>query len=156
MAVAPLATRWIERLLATLEPPLTVTQFLALRAIARDRVSARELSRRAGVSEPAVSQLLAGLAASGLVERSPLVEDRRRQELTLTPAGALAFRSAETLLGERMSGLLADLPGPEAKALSLALPLVESLLSGSSPPRRPHAPRGPGHGPPHGPGSAAR
>src|ERR671924_91788 len=33
-AVAPLATRWIERLLAAHEPPLTVAQYLVLRAIA--------------------------------------------------------------------------------------------------------------------------
>jgi DNA-binding MarR family transcriptional regulator len=61
-AAAPLATRWIERLLAQHDPPLTVTQYLALRAIASERISATELARRAGVSGPAVSQLLAGLA----------------------------------------------------------------------------------------------
>jgi hypothetical protein len=33
-AAAPLATRWIERLLAQHNPPLTVTHYLALRAIA--------------------------------------------------------------------------------------------------------------------------
>ena len=68
-AAAPLATRWIERLLAQHDPPLTVTQYLALRAIVRERISATELARRAGVSGPAVSQLLAGLADAGLIER---------------------------------------------------------------------------------------
>src|SRR3954466_9287215 len=47
VAVAPLATRWIERLLAAHEPPLSVTQYLALRAIARDGVSGSELAGRA-------------------------------------------------------------------------------------------------------------
>ena len=37
VALAPLATRWIERLLAAASPPLTVSQFLALRAIGRRR-----------------------------------------------------------------------------------------------------------------------
>jgi hypothetical protein len=34
VGVAPLAARWIERLLASGEPPLTLAQYLALRAIA--------------------------------------------------------------------------------------------------------------------------
>ena len=52
VAVAPLATRWIERLLAAHEPPLTVPQYLALRAIAHEDISGTELARRAGVSGP--------------------------------------------------------------------------------------------------------
>ena len=39
IAVAPLAARWIERLLAAGQPPLTTPQYLALRAIAREPVS---------------------------------------------------------------------------------------------------------------------
>src|SRR3954465_1839638 len=68
-AVAPLATRWIERLLARHDPALTVPQYLALRAIAREGVAGSELARRTGVSGPAVSQLLSALASAGLVER---------------------------------------------------------------------------------------
>src|SRR6266513_2391034 len=94
-AVAPLATRWIERRLVGPEPPLTVTQYLALRAIAREGVSGAELARRAGVSGPAVSQLLAGLADAGLLERRTIADDRRRHALTLTTTGARAFQSAE-------------------------------------------------------------
>jgi DNA-binding MarR family transcriptional regulator len=141
VAVAPLVTTWMARLLAAQSPPLTVPQFLALRAIARETVSAGELSRRAGVSEPAVSQLLAGLAESGLVDRSPLASDRRRQELALSPAGAAVLADAEALLRERFAALLGELPRPEADALARVLPRVESLLSGSPPPRRrPHPP----------------
>src|SRR5438132_14376024 len=85
-AVAPLATRWIERLLAAHDPPLSVPQYLALRAIAREEISAAELARRAGVSGPAVSQLIAGIADAGLVARSPVTGDRRRQALALSAA----------------------------------------------------------------------
>ena len=69
VAVAPLTTRWIERLLAGHDPRLTVPQYLALRAIAREGISGSELARRTDVSGPAVSQLLAGLVDSGLLER---------------------------------------------------------------------------------------
>lgn len=141
VAVAPLATRWIERLLAGHEPPLTVPQYLALRAITREQISGSELARRAGVSGPAVSQLLAGLADAGLVERRPLVDDRRRQALVLSTEGERTYRSAEALLRERLGSLLGDLPRPQADALSRLLPHVEAVLSGTPPPRRPPPPR---------------
>jgi DNA-binding MarR family transcriptional regulator len=146
VAVAPLASRWIARLLAGHEPPLTVPQFLAVRAIARERLSAGELAQRAGISEPAVSQLLAGLTGSGLVERRPRSDDRRRHELALSPAGEDVYRSAERLLHDRVGALLGDLPRPEADALARLLSRVETLLSGAPPPRRPPAP--PRHPPP--------
>jgi DNA-binding MarR family transcriptional regulator len=136
VAVAPLATRWIERLLASHQPPLTVPQYLALRAIEREHISGTELARRAGVSGPAVSQLLAGLAEAGLLERSRLAGDRRRQVLSLSTAGGRAYRSADALLRESLAALLSDLPRPEADALSRLLPRVESMLSGAPPPRR--------------------
>jgi DNA-binding MarR family transcriptional regulator len=139
-AVAPLATRWIERLLARHEPALTVPQYLALRAIAREGVTGSELARRTGVSGPAVSQLLSGLASAGLVERRADAEDRRRQALALSPAGERAFASAEALLRDRLGELLADLPRPEIDALSRLLPSVEAALSGAPPPRRPPPP----------------
>ena len=140
VTVAPLVSRWIERLLAGHEPPLTVAQFLALRAIAEGGVSGSELARRAGVSGPAVSQLIAGLADSGLLARQELTEDRRRQTLTLTPPGQNTLASAHRLLIERLSTMLADLPRPEADTLARALPQVATILSGAPPPRRPPPP----------------
>jgi MarR family transcriptional regulator for hemolysin len=140
VTVAPLVSRWIERLLAGHEPPLTVAQLLALRAIDEEGVSGSELAHRAGVSGPAVSQLIAGLADAGLLERKELAHDRRRRALTLTSEGAEALRSARDLLSERLSMLLTELPRPEADALSRALPRVAALLSGAPPPRRPAPP----------------
>lgn len=137
VAVAPLATRWIERLLAANEPPLTTPQYLALRAIAREQVSAGELARRAGVSGPAASQLLAVLAEGGLVDRRTADDDRRRLELALTPAGRELLAAVETTLSERIGSLIGDLPRPEVDALQRALPRVEAALSGAAPPRRP-------------------
>jgi len=143
VAVAPLATRWIERLLAANEPPLTTPQYLALRAIAREQVSAGELARRAGVSGPAASQLLTVLADAGLVDRRAADDDRRRQELALTPAGRELLASVERTLSERIGSLIGDLPRPEVDALLRALPRIEAALSGASPPRRPSPPRKP-------------
>jgi DNA-binding MarR family transcriptional regulator len=155
-AVALLAARLAERLLAGHEPPLTVTQYLALRAIGDEGLPAAELARRAGVSGPAVSQVLAGLAEAGLIQRAPLATDRRWQALALSAEGQRVARSAQLLLRDRFGELLVGLPHPETNALSRALPHVEAVLSGSPPPRRPppHGPHGkpppPGRGPgPH-------
>jgi DNA-binding MarR family transcriptional regulator len=139
-AVSLLAARWIERLLAQHDPPLTVAQYLALRAIEREGVSGTELARRSGVSGPAVSQLLAGLADEGLVERQPVEGDRRRMALTLSPTGRNALTGAEGTLRKQLDSLLSDLPRPEADALARALPVVEATLSGAPPPRRPPPP----------------
>src|ERR1700691_2592868 len=94
LGTAPLVTRWIERLLAGRDPPLTAAQYLALRAIAAEELTGGELARRTGVSDPAVSQLLAGLAALGLIERASGVDDRRRVVLSASDASLGVPQSA--------------------------------------------------------------
>jgi len=145
-AVAPLVSRWIERLLAASEPPLTSSQYLALRAIAGGGASGSDLARRAGVSGPAVSQLLAGLTDAGLVERRADPADRRRQTLALTAAGRRVLAATESALGTELKSLVDPLPAPEAHALARLLTRVEEELAGIAPPRRPAPPR-PGAGP---------
>ena len=147
---APLVSRWIERLLAAHDPPLTVAQYLALQAIAEGEIVGAELARRTAVSPAAVSQLLAALEDSGLVSRGRLEDDRRRQPLALTEQGQWALTSAQTALRERLAGLLADLPPPEADALARLLERLQASLSGTPPPPRPHRPTPPPP-PPHGP-----
>jgi DNA-binding MarR family transcriptional regulator len=145
--VAPLATRWMERALAAQDHPLTVPQYLALRAIAREDVTGADLARRAGVSGPAVSQLLATLADQGLVERRPAAVDRRRQELSLSASGERVLESAEAVLRERLGELVGELPAPETDALARLLPRLQAALSGSPPPRRPKPPPRPPRAP---------
>lgn len=141
-AAAPLAARWVERVLASHEPPLTVAQYLALRAVADRPLSGTELAQRAGVSGAAVSQLVTTLEAAGLVERRAAV-DRRSRGVALTGRGTEALQSATQLVGARLAELLVDLPGPEANALTRLLERVEAALSGTPPPRRPSPPKPP-------------
>lgn len=143
--VAPLASRWIERLLATHDPPLTVAQYLALQVVAEGKLVGAELARRAAVSPAAVSQLLAALEAEGFLERQPTPDDRRRHALTLSDQGGQVLRSARALLRDRLAALLADVPPPEADALARLLETLEALLTGTAPPPRPRRP----HPPPH-------
>ena len=140
VAVAPLVSRWIERLLAQHDPPLTVSQYLALRAIARERLTGSELARRAGVSGPAVSQLLAGLTQAGMLDRRADPDDRRHQTLSLSESGMRISRAAQASLRRSVGALLAELPPPEADALGRLLPRVEATLAGTPPPRKPPPP----------------
>lgn len=137
---APLVSRWIERLLASHEPPLTVTQYLALRAIDEGGLAGAELARRASVSPAAVSQLLQTLEATGLVERRPSPGDRRRRSLALGARGRATLASAQRLLQDELATLLADLPHPEVDALGRLLTRLERTLSGTAPPPRPPRP----------------
>jgi DNA-binding MarR family transcriptional regulator len=135
---APLISRWIERLLAAHKPPLTVAQYLALRAVGEGDVVGSELARRAAVSPAAISQLLTALDSAGLLERQRLPDDRRRQPLELTERGAQTLRSAQALLEERLAALLTSLPAPDADTLARLLTTVERSLAGTAPPPRPH------------------
>jgi len=132
----------VERLLASHDPPLTVAQYLALRAIGAEPLSAAELARRTGVSGPAVSQLVSALESAGLVSRGAPLTDPRTRELALEPAGKRLLQSATALLGNRLEELL-DLPRPEADALMRSLERVDAALTGTAPPRRPPPPKPP-------------
>jgi len=149
IAAAPLATRWIQRLLQSHDPPLSLGQLVALRAIAAESPAAAELARRTGVSGSAVSQLVAELEEAGYVRRGSAAVDRRRQELALTPEGQRVLASATAALRRTIGALLAGLPPPEADALARGLATVERLLAGQPPPRRPPPP-GPKHRRPSG------
>jgi DNA-binding MarR family transcriptional regulator len=137
---APLVSRWIERLLAGHDPPLTVAQYLVLQAVESGEVVGAELARRAAVSPAAVSQVLGALEASGLLARQRAAADRRRQPIVLTARGREALGSARVLVRERLADLLGGLRGPEADALARLLARVEETLAGVAPPPRPHPP----------------
>jgi DNA-binding MarR family transcriptional regulator len=147
-AVAPLVTRWMERVLAGHDPPLTLGQYLGLRAIAAGTESAADLARAAGVSEAAVSQLMAAFERARTVERTAAGDDRRRRRPALTAEGERVLASAQTLVRLRLDPLFAALAPHEADALAAALGRLEPVRAGTAPPRRPRPPHPPmGHHP---------
>ncbi|MGN6378941.1 MAG: MarR family winged helix-turn-helix transcriptional regulator [Gaiellales bacterium] len=131
-----------------------MAQYLVLRAAAEGEVLAAELARAAGISDPAVSQVVAPLERDGLVARQRSHSDRRRFPLVLTPAGADVLNAAQHELERRMARMLEPLPPPESGALARGLPRVLAALAGHPLPRRPPPPHHRPHGP-KGPGPRA-
>ena len=140
--IAPVVTRWIERVLASHDPPLTPTQYATLQDVATGSAGGSELARRSAVSAAAVSQLVAVLEDAGYVERARDAGDRRRQALSLTPVGARVLESATSLVRERLSALLAGVPKPELDALARLLRRLDEPLA-AAPPRLPPRPKPP-------------
>jgi len=152
IAVAPLAGRFIERVLAAGEPAMTVTEYLLLRAVAGGAGGAVELASRAAVSEAAVSLQIGALEAAGLLARTPNPGDRRRRDIALTTSGTRALAAAEARLGSALAVPLAAVPPHEARALAHGLRAFERAISSPPPPRpRPLRPPHPRPRPPHPP-----
>jgi DNA-binding MarR family transcriptional regulator len=153
--VTPLVARWIERVLAADTPPLTVTEYLLLRAVQAGAGGAVELAAGAAVSEAAVSLQIGSLEAAGLLARTPNPGDRRRRDIVLTGAGRAALSEAERRLSRALSVPLAELPPHEAGGLAGGLQALRRAMVEPPPPRprHHHPPRpGPHHRPrPHPP-----
>lgn len=62
-----------------------------------DGISQQDLSRKLGVYAPQMVALIDSLEVRGLVSRKVSPTDRRRHELSLTPAGAALVRKASTI-----------------------------------------------------------
>jgi len=147
--VAPLTSRWVERLLAAHDPPLSLAQYVALVSIGNGGLVEAELAKQAAVSPAAVSQLLAGLEREGLLARAPSSGDRRRQTLALGPHGKTVLRSARTMLRGQLAQLVDGLPPHEVDALAALLGHVQARLTGTAPPARPPRHQHPPPPPPH-------
>ncbi len=79
--------------------------------------SQADLGRRGGVDRSDVVATVNELSDRGFVERSPDPDDRRRNVVTLTEAGAAHLRHLDEVLGGAQDALLAPLADDERKAL---------------------------------------
>jgi DNA-binding MarR family transcriptional regulator len=124
----------LERLLALirwLSPPgLSLTSAATLSTLERlgpCRLTA--LAAGEGVTQPAMTQLVARLADSGLVTRSADPADGRVVLVHITAAGRALRASRRAVRAERITGLLARLSEADQAALAAALPAMEALAS---------------------------
>jgi DNA-binding MarR family transcriptional regulator len=95
---------------------LSFGRMRALRRIAREPMSMRELATLLGVDPPNLTTVVDGLERAGLVERRAHPTDRRIRLVVATPEGAALARRADEILDRPPAGL-ADLPPDDLEAL---------------------------------------
>jgi MarR family transcriptional regulator, lower aerobic nicotinate degradation pathway regulator len=83
--------------------------------------SQARLGGRAGMDRSDVVAALNDLAARGMVERTPDPADRRRNIVTMTPAGQARLGRLDGVLAEVQDELLAPLSAPERADLAQLL-----------------------------------
>jgi MarR family transcriptional regulator, lower aerobic nicotinate degradation pathway regulator len=84
-------------------------------------ISQAELGRRLGVDRKDVVGVLNELERDGLAQRAPDDRDRRRNAITITPAGARHLRHLDVRLAEAHEALLEPLSARERQQLDALL-----------------------------------
>jgi DNA-binding MarR family transcriptional regulator len=83
--------------------------------------SQAEISRRTGVYRSDLVAVINEMSGRGLIERAPDPGDRRRNVITLTPAGRERLRHLDALLAQAQEELLAPLDATERAQLTALL-----------------------------------
>jgi len=121
-----LMDRRADALLARWGCELTYVRFLVLLHVFEgDGMTQRELSGRLGISEAAVSRMVAGLARDGYVDVARGVGNRRL--LSLTPSGGRALTAAGEVLGDGFDRLVKG-TGTDPHALATSVRAVVAAL----------------------------
>jgi DNA-binding MarR family transcriptional regulator len=82
------------------------------------------LGRRTSIDRSDVVAVLNDLAARGLIERAPDPDDRRRNVITITPAGTEQLRALDEVVAGVQEKLLAPLSPPDRTRLVRLLSAV--------------------------------
>jgi DNA-binding MarR family transcriptional regulator len=86
------------------------------------------LAAREGVTQPAMTQLIARLQGEGLVTRVPDPADGRVVQVAITEEGRAVLSRRRAARAERLTGVLAELSPDERAALAEALPALDVLV----------------------------
>jgi DNA-binding MarR family transcriptional regulator len=125
----------IERLLGlfrSLSPPsgLSLTAAATLATLERSGPSRlTSLAVKEGVTQPAMTQLIARLQESGLVSRTADPADGRVVQVRLTDEGRATLARRRAVRAERLAEVLARLSPEEQAALGAALPAIDALFN---------------------------
>jgi DNA-binding MarR family transcriptional regulator len=87
------------------------------------------LAELEGVTQPAMTQVVARLQEAGLASRAADPDDGRVVLVSITPEGRAELARRRAARGERLSGMLAELSDAERAALKAALPVIEALVN---------------------------
>ena len=120
------------RLLRSLTPAggLSITTAATLATL--ERSGPRRLTSLAeleGVTQPAMTQIVARLQEAGLASRAADPDDGRVVLVSITPEGRAELDRRRAARGGRLTGMLAELSDEERAALKAALPVIETLTN---------------------------
>jgi len=87
------------------------------------------LAVREGVTQPAMTQLVARLQEAGLVDRAPDPDDGRVVQIRITADGKAVLAGRRAVRAERVAGLLDRLSPDQRDALAAALPAMDALVN---------------------------
>jgi len=130
----------IERLIGlfrSLSPPsgLSLTAAATLATLERSGPSRlTSLAAKEGVTQPAMTQLIARLQESGLVSRTADPADGRVVQVRLTDEGRAVLARRRAVRAERLAVILARLSPEEQAALGAALPAMDTLANAQQAP----------------------
>ncbi len=123
----------IERLFALLRwltPPsgLSLTAAATLSTLVRSGpCRLTDLASREGVTQPAMTQLVARLQDGGLAQRVADPSDGRVVLVSITPAGRDVVAGRRAARAERLAGLVNQLTPAQQQVLAAALPVIDIL-----------------------------
>ena len=129
----------IERLLTLLRSlaPRDGLSFTAAATLATlDRSGPSRLTLLAvneGVTQPAMTQLVARLLDAGLIARASDPSDRRVVEVSITAEGSALLARRRAARAERLATMLARLSPEDQAALAAALPAMDALTGQREP-----------------------
>jgi DNA-binding MarR family transcriptional regulator len=115
-------TRWLSPAGLSLTSAATLA---SLERLGPCRLTA--LAAREGVTQPAMTQLIARLEQLGLVTRTADPADGRVVHVQITDAGRDLLAGRRAVRAERISGLLAMLSPSDRESLIAALPAMNAL-----------------------------
>jgi DNA-binding MarR family transcriptional regulator len=122
---------WARRLAPSGTLSLTATATLA--RLSREGPSGvTALAAAEGVSQPAMSQLVARLEREGLVSRGGSPDDRRSVLVRLTPEGQRVVRERRAARAAALAALLEQAPPEDAALVGAALPALLRLARASA------------------------
>jgi DNA-binding MarR family transcriptional regulator len=87
------------------------------------------LANRAGVTQPAMTQLISRLEDSGLVRREADIADGRVVQVAITDEGRAMMARRRAARAERLAVILTQLSPEQRAALAAAVPALDALAS---------------------------
>lgn len=108
---------------------MSVSEALALRALAGGERSQQEMAAGLGLEKSTVSRLVDAMVAKGWVSRTAPADDRRLRSVRLTRAGTAAAHAVTEAMQRRHHNVLTALTPDERKALAVGLPALVRALA---------------------------